>query len=1257
MQQEVYRHVKTDINCYGDPGIQPWRGVPDILALEHPETISPQTKLIEIYVYDPEIENQNEQPFESARVTLYIPGELPNNPEEYSNHEFFQVTSLTSDDGIARFVFNEDHGFDGNLMYVTVTGRNLLPLFSEIEISEQETVIEVGGYTLTDNEGAEETPNPGETIELHIAAVNTGGEEDIENVTAIVSSLSPWIRIDQDEVAFGNIESGAVAESEDVVILTINAACPDGEDHPSKRPTLAIEFSSGERVWKSAIQLDPVAPNFMVAEIPGGIIVPTEMTELNIEIRNIGRLNSSAITAELITNDQGIGVVENIVNYPAIPSGENSTPVDLERFSITGSTIVPPGYKNEMMLILTDESDFVDTTYFTLQVLEEREGAPFGPDRYGYICFDDTDREWDVSPEYNWVEISTAEDDPDFEGTLIEELDGNSEFDVGESFVLQLPFETQFYGYLYDSITICTNGFIAPGDQGRITNMQNWPLDRAIGGGMGMIAPFWDWLQLGNNGGVYYYYDRDDSRMIIEWYRLRHQQGGERDLTFQVILYDHAEWITESGDQNILFQYKTISQAQGPRDGIEWEKNSEFASIGISSPDGNTGINYSYHNEYPITSAPLENRRAILFSTSPRYKSGILYGTVNSFATGQPVENAIVVTEHGFTAITDENGEWRINDALADISFDITTRAQGFNDSTEYNLEIAEGDSLEINFEILNPEFVSSRWNLDAMLDPDQETELEFRLDNTGNGPLFWNIDRRLLGDANAEPWEMRRSYSIGDTIQDSRLQGAVYVDQHFYISGSNDRVPQIYVIDNNGVLVRQFAQFGVEESYGYKDLAFDGEWIWGSGGRNIYAFTPEGELMREFEAPYNPSNNLAWDTDRERLWISSTTSNVTAMDREGNQLSELNRRGIRQYGLTYYPDDPNGYQLYLFSKVNDIAEQVVFKMNVETNDTMSVAVLEPEEGGRAAAAFCTNTYDVYSWVFMGLANDGAHDRIDIWQVEARKEWFNVDIITDEGRETVSAGTLQTAEFADFILNLNSSELPETTFVAELFFLHNADSGKAHIEVELDVIGPMPPFPFDLFYPADGDTLDSLAVNFQWNPTWDPNAEEFVSYLAWVKVDDDSVSFAVNDTSMTVDIENLGFDPEWLHANPAEWWVQAISQEDTIESAERFEFYYREPNEIPGLIDNDPVSFEISSVYPSPFNSSTTIRFGADIEAHTTLKVYDMTGRQVKVLYDNTPSVGWHSIAWNGSAMPSGIYVLQLESAGRYKTVKTALLR
>jgi len=905
------------------------------------------------------------------------------------------------------------------------------------------------------------------------------------------------------------------------------------------------------------------------------------------------------------------------------------------------------------------------------------------------------------------------------------------------------------------------------GDQELITNFQNWPMDEAIGGGMGMIAPFWDRIRFTNHGGVYYYYDEDDSRFIVEWYRLHHREGGERDLTFQVILYDHEVWITESGDQNILFQYNSICQARGIQPEAPWERNVPYASVGISSVDGTTGINYSFNNLYPVTAAPLAAGRAIFFSTSPRYKACILYGTVIDHETQDPVERAVVVTKHGFTALTDEEGFWRINGALAEVPFDITARAQGYNDSTQFDFEVDEGDSLEINFEILHPEFTPTTFQLNAMLDPGLETELEFILENTGNGPLYWNMDRRLIGEANAEPWCFRNAHNVGADREDSRIQGVVFGNNRFFVSGAHSGNPLIYVYNRDGEFINSLPQPVENDRRGIRDLAWDGELIWGAINDSVYGISTEGEVVHRWEGPYNINSGITWDSDREVIWVCYTTNPPVAYTREGERIDTLSidHKRLRIYGLAYYPDDPDDHPLYVFHKDQESNRQLVHKFDPITSDTIRVTFLDPEAGGSPEGAFITNQFDVYSWVMMVISNthpgDGG-DRVDIWQVEARKDWFAADIIVNEEREEAAAGTLQTGENLDFIVSLNSTDLPETTFVSELYFVHNADSGRGHINIELQVIGEMEPFgfglttpeqgvtippyvvdfswepsidpnfddtvsyiawiainedtldlavdetclsldfdslgivdnrfdynevmwwvkaiseedivdcdtsfgfqfdyirappePFDLELPQNGSVLDSSRVTFHWHPSIDPNPMDTLSYVLWIKANQDTVSIEVDIDSITIDLETTNLPYEWMFQDSTEWWVDAISNVDIVECSQRFKFIYSELVGI-GIDDNIPVEFTIASIYPSPFNSSATIRFGADVAEHTLLLVYDLAGREVTMLYDGTPTVGWHAVVWNGTRLPSGIYLVRLESAGRVKIAKTALLK
>ncbi|MFH0765072.1 MAG: carboxypeptidase regulatory-like domain-containing protein, partial [Calditrichota bacterium] len=896
-------------------------------------------------------------------------------------------------------------------------------------------------------------------------ARNLNTQAAIANVVATVTTESPWVEIENGQVNFGNIAAGGNAEGQSEITLHISPACPDGETRPRTKPRLLIDFSSGNNHFPSALELTPAAPHFTVKRIVGGDQIPADRQNLDIEIENVGNLNAAPSLAAISTQGLGVSVVMGQAHYPAVNAGRSSR-VQNERFLVAGNRIAVPGMRNPMMMVIETETGFIDTAYFELQVGAPRQNAPQGPDNYGYICFDDTDSDWDMAPDYNWLEINPRDQAADYEGTSCN-FRGQSDQNVGESVVVRLPFETQFYGRVYDRITICTNGYIAVGDQARITNFQNWPMEYGIGAGMGMIAPFWDRLAFGQNvnSQVYYYYDEDEARFIVEWYHMRHAPGtGNQDLNFQVIIYDRDIWITETGDQNILFQYKSIANAPGQIDGgVEREKNNPYATVGISSPDGTTGLTYTWLNEYPVTSATLAARRAILYATSPRFRSGTLLGRVVDAETNQPIAGAIIYTEHGFTAVSDADGNWRINDALAEIPFDLTAMAQGYNDSTLTDLIVAEDDELEINFALLHPEFIPSVDALGAELEVDESTDLRFNLNNEGNGPLTWRAERQLRGDVNAQPWELRRSYAISQLTGDARLQGVVFANDNYYIAGSHNQDPQIYVLSRDGEVIDQFDQEGVTSQYGFGDLTWDGQWIWGSGERDIFGINLEGELERSFSGPANPNSNLTWDPDHEWLWACGTVTDPTALTRDGQVVRVLSRKGLRIYGLAYWPDDPDGYNLYIYHCPSGNV-QWVHKMNIANGDTLLVRSPQQGDAGRAQGCHISNMVDYYSWVFISIANDAANDHLNIWQLDARRDWFRLAPVS---------GTLQAGQTQAFTLTLDATGLPTLPFVGDIHFFHNADDGITLIPVQLDVLGGRRHFQLNLH---EGWNLVSLNV-------------------------------------------------------------------------------------------------------------------------------------------------------------------------------------
>ncbi len=82
---------------------------------------------------------------------------------------------------------------------------------------------------------------------------------------------------------------------------------------------------------------------------------------------------------------------------------------------------------------------------------------------------------------------------------------------------------------------------------------------------------------------------------------------------------------------------------------------------------------------------------------------------------------------------------------------------------------------------------------------------------------------------------------------------------------------------------------------------------------------------------------------------------------------------------------------------------------------------------------------------------------------------------------------------------------------------------------------------------------------------------------------------------------------------------------------------------------------ELEGHYPDPFNPQTTIRFGLPASATVRLVVYDMLGRQVRVLVDGVRAAGMYEVIFEARRLPSGTYVCLFETP-RGSLVLTMLL-
>jgi hypothetical protein len=70
-----------------------------------------------------------------------------------------------------------------------------------------------------------------------------------------------------------------------------------------------------------------------------------------------------------------------------------------------------------------------------------------------------------------------------------------------------------------------------------------------------------------------------------------------------------------------------------------------------------------------------------------------------------------------------------------------------------------------------------------------------------------------------------------------------------------------------------------------------------------------------------------------------------------------------------------------------------------------------------------------------------------------------------------------------------------------------------------------------------------------------------------------------------------------------------------------------------------PQAFALQQNFPNPFNPTTTIRYDLPRAVRVSLKVYDILGREVVTLVDSRQDAGFKTVEWDGSAVPSGVYV------------------
>ena len=144
--------------------------------------------------------------------------------------------------------------------------------------------------------------------------------------------------------------------------------------------------------------------------------------------------------------------------------------------------------------------------------------------------------------------------------------------------------------------------------------------------------------------------------------------------------------------------------------------------------------------------------------------------------------------------------------------------------------------------------------------------------------------------------------------------------------------------------------------------------------------------------------------------------------------------------------------------------------------------------------------------------------------------------------------------------------------------------------------------------------------------------------------------------------ENRGFD--WREINqglPDSITVKAILIKDGFVFVGTEQGIWRclksDITEVENILPEVPGKYFLYQNYPNPFNPSTTIKFNLATAGFTSLKIYNVLGKEVANILNGELKAGAHQVSFDASNLPSGVYMYTVSSGSFTESRKMMLLK
>lgn len=1265
-------------NLMGDPTVEVFTQIPDVFNLACADVLPLGSNLLDVEVTD-----SSGTGVENACVTLYS-----------SAQNIIVGKVFTDSEGKATINIS---GGMLNELTVTVSRHNFKPFQKVVTIDPTGSLVYLNKIIFDDGTNGsygngDSFATAGETIALNLEIKNTTSAT-VPATTAILSADDPYITILNSESSFDAIGSNATLWSNSVFTFSIVNNLPPQH---SVRFTLALT-TADQNVYSFVFHTVIynaflLVHNYTITAGSNNILDPGEAGFLSLTIKNNSIAPVFDVYAELSSlND--LLTVSDSTSYVGSILG-NSLGNTVEGFTVFARPLLIPGMQMPLRLHLYNEWGFDQYAEFNIQIGQVNAHTPLGPDAYGYFIYDITDTAYPDCPVYEWIEINPSLGGS---GTKITTFyDPGSSSDEGDqtgAITLQqidLPFTFPFYGIDYNQITVCVNGFIVMGvtENGEFRNYH-------LPGGYGpspMLAPFWDDLCLINDAGIYKYYDSQNHRFIIEYYKMRNGYNRSSLETFEVIFYDPVFYPTSMGQGMVKFQYQDFNNVDIGQGGYS-PTHGNFCTVGIKDHTNTVGLEYTFNNQYANAAAPITNSSALLITTAPvLYESPFL------------ILDEVIINDSNFNHIIEPGETVELGIELMNIGLSPATQVQlGAFCSSEYVVLMnaystysnISGDSTEINNTPITLQ-------IDTNCPDGAEILINLHISISGNiwdFPVYITVHKPdiqysgmymndcISGNGNGlidpgETLDLIINFANNTPVSATNISGTItclseFVTIHnssciissLLAGGISQAVYNITISPN--VIVGNNLTFYL--TYLADLTTIHNEQLVlsvGTTGMNADFENNNGNFVP------NPSSN-GWE------WGVSTVAGAHSGTKVwGTRLNSPYPNNANYQLTTPSVYIGNNFMLEFWHYFNTEVNYDGGNVKISTNGGATWTLITPEGGYPASNLGVLNGpgYDGNSggWVF-------ARFNLSIYanqSVQFRFTFASDSGVTGDGWFIDDVRTTGFVEFAGKVFGTVTSGNPDIDF--SKVNVQNSNSWITHpdveghytfylpigvhslsafadgyldsnsVEVTISLANPSAQQDFYLAYfaPVSGisyNVADSV-LNLIWNP---PSEPEFplMHYEIYRRINAGAFALAgiTNLPVYAETLEELGTDYYF--------YVVCVYSEGSSVPSEILHFNYITNNEDPL---HPPLVTKLLNNYPNPFNPETNIRFTLQETAPAKLYVYNIKGQLVKKLIDEILPSGMHQIVWNGKDsnnrnVASGMYFYILESKN-YSCMKKMLL-